>query len=318
MLLALQLAEMEVPLVVALNMWDEAGSRGLRIDAQGVSEELGVEAVPTVAIRGEGLPALREALLRPRHGRTRLVYPPVVESAVATLIPLLPARPVAPRAMALLALTGDRAFLDDLGRDMEEGEIRAARAAIARAEAECGEPLAAVVNQTRMRRACEIAARVAYRAEPDAASVRRAAARLETLATHPVWGLPVLALVLFLAYEFVGVLGAGTLVDWLENGVFNSWINPAVTSFFNAYVPWAVVRDLVVGPYGILTMALTYSLALVLPIVGTFFIAFGVLEDSGYLPRLAVMVNRLFKKMGLNGKAVLPWSWAWVATRWRP
>jgi ferrous iron transport protein B len=53
-------------------------------------------------------------------------------------------------------------------------------------------------------------------------------------------------------------------------------------------------------------MALTYSLALVFPIVGTFFIAFGVLEDSGYLPRLAVMVNRLFKTMGLNGKAVLP------------
>jgi ferrous iron transport protein B len=53
-------------------------------------------------------------------------------------------------------------------------------------------------------------------------------------------------------------------------------------------------------------MALAYSLALVLPIVGTFFVAFGALEDSGYLPRLAVMVNRVFKTMGLNGKAVLP------------
>jgi ferrous iron transport protein B len=53
-------------------------------------------------------------------------------------------------------------------------------------------------------------------------------------------------------------------------------------------------------------MALTYSVALVLPIVGTFFIAFGLLEDSGYLPRLAVMVNRGFQKMGLNGKAILP------------
>jgi ferrous iron transport protein B len=66
------------------------------------------------------------------------------------------------------------------------------------------------------------------------------------------------------------------------------------------------VRDLFVGPYGIVTMALAYSLALVLPIVGTFFVAFGVLEDSGYLPRLAVMVNGLFKRIGLNGKAVLP------------
>jgi ferrous iron transport protein B len=53
-------------------------------------------------------------------------------------------------------------------------------------------------------------------------------------------------------------------------------------------------------------MALPYALAVVLPIVATFFLAFGFLEDSGYLPRLAVMVNRLFRSMGLNGKAVLP------------
>ncbi len=65
-------------------------------------------------------------------------------------------------------------------------------------------------------------------------------------------------------------------------------------------------HDLLVGPYGQITMALSYAIALILPIVATFFIAFGVLEDSGYLPRLAVMVNRLFKSMGLNGKAVLP------------
>jgi ferrous iron transport protein B len=305
LLLALQLAEMEVPLVIALNMWDEATQRGLRIDAAAIASELGVEAVPTVAIRGEGIPELRRALDRPRHGRTRLSYPAAIETAIAELIPLLPAGPVAPRAMALLALTGDRAFLETLGRGMSPGDLAAAVDAVARAEAACGEPPAATVNQTRMRRACDIAARVATKDAMPAAS-RRTTARLETLATHPVWGLPLLALVLFAAYEFVGVLGAGTLVDLLENGLFNGWVNPAVTAFFDAYVPWAFARDLVVGPYGVLTMALTYSLALVLPIVGTFFIAFGVLEDSGYLPRLAVMVNRVFKKMGLNGKAVLP------------
>ena len=66
------------------------------------------------------------------------------------------------------------------------------------------------------------------------------------------------------------------------------------------------MRDLFVGQYGVVTMALTYALAIVLPIVGTFFIFFGLLEDSGYLPRLAVMVHRVFRVMGLNGKAVLP------------
>jgi small GTP-binding protein len=71
-------------------------------------------------------------------------------------------------------------------------------------------------------------------------------------------------------------------------------------------IPSPFVRDLVSGPYGVVTMALTYAIALILPIILTFFLAFSVLEDSGYLPRLAVMVNKLFRVIGLNGKAVLP------------
>ncbi len=71
-------------------------------------------------------------------------------------------------------------------------------------------------------------------------------------------------------------------------------------------MPWAFARDLFVGEYGLLTMGLSYGLAIVLPIVVTFFTAFALLEDSGYLPRLAVMSDRVFRLMGLNGKAVLP------------
>src|SRR5690606_1647171 len=61
-----------------------------------------------------------------------------------------------------------------------------------------------------------------------------------------------------------------------------------------------------VGEYGLWTMGITYALALILPIVTTFFLAFSILEDSGYLPRLAALSNRLFQFLGLNGKAVLP------------
>lgn len=66
------------------------------------------------------------------------------------------------------------------------------------------------------------------------------------------------------------------------------------------------IHDFFVGEYGAITVALSYGFAIVLPIVTTFFLLFGVLEDSGYLPRLAAMVNRIFRGMGLNGKAVLP------------
>jgi ferrous iron transport protein B len=103
----------------------------------------------------------------------------------------------------------------------------------------------------------------------------------------------------------VGVFGAGTLVDLMEKGLFHGYVNPWAKALFS-HVPWAFPRDLVVGEYGLLTMGLSYGLAIVLPIVLTFFTAFALLEDSGYLPRLAVMSDRVFRLMGLNGKAVLP------------
>ena len=129
--------------------------------------------------------------------------------------------------------------------------------------------------------------------------------RLGRLAVHPVWGWPILAGVLWALYEFVGVFGAGTLVDLVEEGLFHGYLNPWAVALF-AHVPWAFARDLFVGEYGLVTMGLSYGLAIVLPIVATFFTAFALLEDSGYLPRLAVMSDRVFRVMGLNGKAVLP------------
>jgi ferrous iron transport protein B len=129
--------------------------------------------------------------------------------------------------------------------------------------------------------------------------------RLGRVAIHPVWGWPILAAVLLVLYEFVGVFGAGTLVDLMEKRLFHGYVNPWARALFS-HVPWAFPRDLVVGEYGLLTMGLSYGLAIVLPIVLTFFTAFALLEDSGYLPRLAVMSDRVFRLMGLNGKAVLP------------
>jgi ferrous iron transport protein B len=66
------------------------------------------------------------------------------------------------------------------------------------------------------------------------------------------------------------------------------------------------VRDFLVGPYGQITMGITYSIAIVFPTVTAFYIVFSFLEDTGYLPRLEVMINRLFALIGLNGKAIIP------------
>ncbi|HVN84579.1 MAG TPA: ferrous iron transport protein B [Candidatus Binatia bacterium] len=142
--------------------------------------------------------------------------------------------------------------------------------------------------------------------------------RVGQWSSHRGTGIAVLFVVLYLIYQFVGVFAAGTAVAFLEQTVFGRYINPAVIGTIDSTVsvmaptstslawPLHLVRDMFVGPYGLVTVALTYALAIIFPIVTAFFLAFSVLEDSGYLPRLAVIVNRVFRAMGLNGKAVLP------------
>jgi ferrous iron transport protein B len=77
-------------------------------------------------------------------------------------------------------------------------------------------------------------------------------------------------------------------------------------STFQNLIPVQVISDLFVGKYGIITLGMTYAIAIILPIVSTFFIIFSIIEDSGYLPRLAMLIDRVFKFIGLNGRAVIP------------
>lgn len=130
---------------------------------------------------------------------------------------------------------------------------------------------------------------------------------LGRLCMSPLTGIPILMLVLWFGlYQFVGIFGGGTLVGLLEERLFGEIINPWMTARVESLIPWRWLSDLFVGEYGIWTLGITYAVALVFPIVGTFFLAFSVLEDTGYFPRLAMLIDRLFKRIGLNGKAVIP------------
>jgi ferrous iron transport protein B len=116
----------------------------------------------------------------------------------------------------------------------------------------------------------------------------------------------VLALILYLGlFRFVGQFGAGTLVDGIETYVFDGAITPFVERVFSP-IPWAWLAALFIGDYGLLTLGLRYAVAIILPVVGTFFLFFSVLEDTGYFPRLALLVDRAFKRIGLSGRAVIP------------
>ena len=305
LMITAQLAEMEVPLVLAVNMTDEARERGVMPRLETLEQRLGVPAVATVAVRKKGTDRLLPLLEHPSPSSVRIDYGNGIEAAILRMEAILPERtPIGKRALAIMLLCGDDSLAPWLSENVSAAGIREMNDLRNGLLEETGEEIVSRMNRVRLSWIDRLLLELGVEASPS--SSRVVAAALGRYAMDPVYGFPLLLGVLGLAYEFVGVFGAGYLVDLLQKSFFEGWVIPSIAAFLDRFVPSPFLRDFLVGPYGMVSMALSYAVAIVLPIVGTFFLGFGILEDSGYLPRLAVMVDRLFKKIGCNGKAVLP------------
>jgi ferrous iron transporter FeoB len=332
LLLTLQLCEYAVPFVVALNMADELRSVDDGPDVASLARAIGVPVVSVSALRRWNIGKLKQELGRATRGTMTVAYPIAIENGVTAVRATLEQHApfIANRGVALAILAGDVTLRPLLvascpPRALEQlDELRAvAQRGLAR-------PISTLISH------CRVAAVDDLLATLRQATVIRQDGfrdRLGRICMHSVKGIPILVAILWLAWLLVGKIGAGTLVDFMQKHVFEQWINPwtiraidfiapfphrhvvtdgVITAVYSghAFTVWQhvarTVHDLLVGPYGVVTMAITYAIAIVLPVVITFFTFFGLLEDSGYLPRLAVLLHRGFRKIGLNGKAVLP------------
>lgn len=300
-ILATQLAELEVPFLLDLNMADEAAARGLHINLERLAQILGVAVVATVAPKREGIDQLLAALDSPSSSPHLVRYDAPIEAAITQIAAELPEKR-GKRGLALMWLAGDDSLAERWRPQIGEEAIRRLEAIRHEVARRYAEPLGYILNQQRLRCADCILEEVYQTGKKQR---RDWGEWLGRWAIHPIAGWPILIAILLLTYLFVGDFGAGTLVDFIEGTVFGAWIIPLVTRLVNS-VPIPFIQDLLVGQYGLVTIGLSYGFGIVMPIVTTFFIMFSLLEDSGYLPRLAVMVNRPMKAMGLNGKAVLP------------
>lgn len=300
--LSVQLAEMGIPLVLALNMMDEARALGLHIDTANISSALGIPAVETVATQGQGVDHLIQSVEHAVRPAFQIEYPTHVEAALREVQPLLPAASINPRALGLLWFSHDATVEVWLAQHAPAETLAKLQELRVRLD-ETGEPASSLIQQARNHFVEQLADLSMRETEDGRVSFT---VKLGHLSTHPLWGLPILAAALYGMYWFVGVFGAGTLVGLLEEQLFGQIINPWLKTLIESVLPWPFVQQLLVGEYGLWTMGVTYALALLLPIVITFFITFGILEDSGYLPRLSVLTNNAFRVLGLNGQAVLP------------
>ena len=302
LLLTLQLAEMGLPLALALNMMDEADARGVVVDHILLAEHLSLTVIPTTAIRGRGVNELKQAIQTSSAPQFRINYTPEIETTIAQISARIPEAPISSRSLALLWLSGDPVTEDWLREKLNTQTFQELLSLRDVLQSSLTDLLSAVIQRTRLAYVDQIANAVLKDTGKGWGGFSTVLGRLTT---HPVWGWFFLAIVLFALFWFVGVFGAGYMVDLLEARLFNEIINPWVIDKVNTVIPIPLVVDFLVGDFGLWTMGITYALALILPIVTTFFLAFGIMEDSGYLPRLAALSNRLFKSLGLNGKAVL-------------
>ena len=304
LLLTISLIELGIPLILDLNMYDEARERGIKIDAPKLSVILDLPAVETIATEKIGINKVIADLSAVKPSGFEIKYPKIFEEAIEEIVKLLPSLPIKARAVAIIFLAQDPYFSQYLlSRGISNKDLDKIKVIRHRLQRKLPRPLNFIINQHRAQVIDKIARQVLTISPPKAKALTE---HLGHLATSPVWGWPLAFLVLYVMYQFVGVLAAGKGVDFLENKIFGEYFNPWISHWIKLLIPFKVIQELFIGPYGLITMALTYSLAIILPIITAFFIFFGFLEDSGYLPRLAFMVNRIFKVMGLHGKAVLP------------
>ncbi|MBI5375485.1 MAG: ferrous iron transport protein B [Candidatus Schekmanbacteria bacterium] len=304
LLITSQLAEMGLPILLVLNMFDEAMERGVLIDIEKLSSILGIKAIPSVATEKVGITELKKGLTEFSVPAISIIYDKEIERGIEEIITYLPIDiSISKRSIAIMLIAGDTMLLSKLTKLMPSLNQEAIKKIIEKTAHKFRAPLNFVINRERYRIVNEIYDRCVTTQKTSAEHFRD---KIGNVMIHPLLGLPIVVFVLFIMYELVGVLGAGVVVNFLEKTVFGKYIIPWFHNILQTIGTPEIVMQMLTGPYGLFSMGLTYAVAIVFPIVGFFFIFFGILEDSGYLPRLTIISNKLFKKIGLQGRAVLP------------
>jgi len=304
--MTLQLIEAGLPVILVVNILDEAKRLGMQLDLELLQKNLGIPVIGAVMKRKIGLDELRQAI----SDYAMVPYQPFVyahdlEQDISRINQLIHGEyRLSRRATSILLMQKD----DDI------------QELIAEKEAGNGyEQLIKVIREISFRRRADLHLQISLERRKVCKQMLKGVVtqdvqdgepfgeKLSRWMMNPLTGTPILLLVVYFGlYKFVGGFGAGTMVDFFEGNLFENYINPPVVNFSEKYLTANWLFELIAGEYGLWTLGIRYAVALVLPIVGTFFLVFSLLEDTGYFPRLALLVDRLFKKIGLSGRAVIP------------
>ncbi|MGB4599525.1 MAG: ferrous iron transport protein B [Trichlorobacter sp.] len=304
--MTLQLVEAGLPVVLVVNIMDEAERMGLQFDLELLRQRLNIPVIGAAMARKRGLAEIQQAIAGYQPPQTPRVisYSRLLEGDIHAVTSLMTGSyQLSHRALALLLLQGDEEVAE-LVRGCEGAGAVAIEQAVRGIAFERRESFHLDLSMERK----EIIRKAVQGVVQVPANRRETMGeRLSRLTVNPLTGVPLLLLTLYFGlYRFVGDFGAGTLVDFMEGTLFEKYFNPWITDLVKGITSWWPLQELLVGEYGVITLGVRYAVGIILPIVATFFLFFSLLEDTGYFPRLALLVDRIFKRFGLTGRAVIP------------
>ncbi len=298
--LTTQLLETGIPVVIALNMADLIGKRGLRVDTKRLSMVLGCPVVETSALKKTGLDAVVseavKAARRKDHPLPQDIFGKDLEGAIGRMKAELPSSvtPDKARWYAVKVLENDQKVMDELRNPALASAAEAARKEI---EKDHDDDMESIITDARYRYIQQIVSTCVRKGVQEMS----VSDRIDRVVTNRVLGIPIFILVMFLVY-YVSVTTIGTWVtDW-TNDVFVGWVQGIFASLLTAIGAGELVQGLVVdGIVGGLGAVLGF-----VPQMAILFLFLSILEDCGYMVRIAFVMDRVFRHFGLSGKSFIP------------
>jgi len=293
--LTLQLIELGAPIIIAVNQADLAERKGLELDLKKLSKKLGVPVVRTIATNGTGVKELVERAVETaerKRAAKKIMYGKEVEKRISELEKALAGfkLPYGTRFSAIKLLEGD----EGIARLVNNEKVLARAAKLSREiEKLHGEPAPIVVSSERYAVASRIASECQTTTKPKKTSVGEA---IDSIALNKYFGYPLLALVMLAIFFTIFALGG-------QVSAYLAWLVGLAKPIFASCFGEGILFQLI---WGGAIEGFTAGLTVALPYLLPFFVILGLLEDTGYLARIAFLMDGVMHRMGLHGKAFIP------------
>ncbi|MCW1296935.1 MAG: ferrous iron transport protein B [Candidatus Parvarchaeota archaeon] len=299
--LTLQLIELKVPIVIALNFIEESKDKGIEIDVKNLEKMLGVPIVPIDALRGYGINELIKTCIAIVNKRKKLKFIKIeyddhIERAIKALCKFIPNKQklMNKRAFSLRILEGDEELLKELM--MLNPKNKVTIELILPELRSIHREISIQIAKERYGIASSIAKKVIKLKKPKYSKQEL----LDRITTEPRTGLLVMLIVMFLI--FFSIFYLGSILEEMISYLLENYYSPMLTSLLNL-IPSTLIKETLTFA---LVLGIESGLVIAIPYIFTYYLVISILEDIGYLPRMAYLMDKLMHRIGLHGKSIIP------------